>query len=149
MKPSKARKPIKQDSPDARGILDTWVAGYQSRDVAKVMSVFDPTLRYIAPCQPEQTFESLASWFRNDFGRHGPLPTWTFTIESVDLGGDLAVVVSRWMSVTHYEGFSADVYRLRSIDFLRLGAEGWKIFRTINDPECCGPSPKAVKRPRR
>lgn len=147
MKPGKVKR--SQNGPDAKGILDTWVAGYQSRDVAKVMSVFDPTLRYIAPCQPEQTFESLSSWFRNDFGRSGPLPTWSFTIESVDVSGDLAVIVSRWVSVTHYEGFSADVYRLRSIDFLRRGGAGWKIFRTINDPECCGPSPKAVKRPRR
>jgi hypothetical protein len=112
------------------------------------MSIFDPSLRYIAPCQPEQTFESLASWFKNDFGRHGPLPAWSFEIESNEASGDLAVVVSRWSSVTHYEGFSADVTRLRSIDFLRRGAAGWRIYRTINDPECCGPSPKAVKRPK-
>ncbi len=81
MKPGKVRS--NKNGPDAQGILETWAAGYQARDVAKVMSVFDPDLRYIAPCQPEQTFESLASWFRNDFGRHGPLPTWNFAIESV------------------------------------------------------------------
>jgi ketosteroid isomerase-like protein len=147
MKPGKVRS--NKNGPDAKGILDTWVTGYQARDVAKLMSVFDPELRYIAPCQPEQTFESLASWFRNDFGRSGPLPSWNFAIESVDASGDLAVIVSRWASITNYEGFSADVQRLRSVDFLRRGTEGWKIFRTINDPECCGPSPKAVKRPRR
>ena len=149
MNASKSKRSIKQDYPDAKVILATWLEGYRSRDVTQVMSVFDAGLRYIAPCQPEQTFESLASWFKNDFGRHGPLPTWSFEVESVDASGDLAVIVSRWVSVTHYEGFSVDVNRLRSIDFLRKGAAGWKIFRTINDPECCGPPPPALKRPRR
>jgi hypothetical protein len=138
-----------QNGPDANAIFDTWVAGYESRDVGKVMSVFDADLQYIAPCQPVQDFKSLASWFRNDFGRGGPLPTWNYVVESVDSSGDLAVIVSRWASVTEYEGFLADVRRLRSIDFLRQGAEGWKIFRTINDPEPCGPSPKSTSRVRR
>jgi len=149
MKPGKVRRSLRQDGPDARAIFDTWVAGYESRDVGKVMSVFDPGLAYIAHCQPEQDFDSLASWFRNDFGRGGPLPSWSFEIESVDSSGDLAVIVSRWISVTHFEGFSADIRRLRSIDFLRPGSGGWKIFRTINDPQPCGPSLKTVRRPRR
>jgi hypothetical protein len=134
---------------EAREIFDTWVEGYQSRDTVKVMSVFDPALRYIATCQPEQDFKSLASWFRNDFGRTGPLPTWGYAIESIDAGRDLAVVVSRWSSVTNYDGFSADVQRLRSIDVFRRVTGDWKIIRTINDPECCGPAPKAVKRARK
>ena len=108
MKPGKVRKPIKQDGPDARGILDTWVAGYQSRDVAKVMSVFDAALRYIAPCQPEQSFESLSSWFRNDFGRHGPLPTWSFEIESV------APEQVRVTHVADVHGLLAPLFGLRS-----------------------------------
>jgi hypothetical protein len=61
--------------------------------------------------------------------------------ESLEVGGDLAVIVSRWMAVTFLDGFSADVEHLRSIDFLRRGADGWKIFRTINDPECTGEAP--------
>jgi ketosteroid isomerase-like protein len=61
--------------------------------------------------------------------------------ESLEVGGDLAIIVSRWMAVTYLDGFSADVEHLRSIDFLRRGADGWKIFRTINDPECTGEAP--------
>lgn len=133
--------------PDPSTIFDTWIEGYQSRDVAKTMSVFDASLRYLAPCQPEQNYKSLASWFRNDFGRAGPLPSWSYDIESVDAGGDLAVIVSRWSSVTNYEGFSADLQRVRSIDVLRFGADGWKIIRTLNDPEPCGAS--SLKRPRK
>jgi hypothetical protein len=84
------------------------------------MSVFSENLRYIEPCEPEQTFESLANWYKYDFARPDPRPTWTFRTESVDVGGDLAVIVSRWMAVTDYGGFQAEVRRLRSIDFLRL-----------------------------
>jgi hypothetical protein len=111
------------------------------------MSIFDASLRYIAPCQPVQTFDTLAAWYRNDFKRTGPRPTWSFQTESIDVGGDLAVVVSRWTSVIYLDGFSADLQRLRSIDFLRDGANGWKIFRTINDPECCGDAPLSVGKP--
>src|SRR5262245_19279720 len=99
----------KNSVPDPKAVFAIWVEGYRTRDVTKIMSIFDPALRYIAPCQPEQTFESLASWFKNDFGRPGPMPTWSYEIESVDSTDELAVIVSRWVSVTHYEGFSADV----------------------------------------
>jgi ketosteroid isomerase-like protein len=129
-----------QDGPDPKEIFGTWIAGYESGDVDEVMSVFDESLRYIAPCQPVQDFDALASWFRYDFKRTGPRPTWSFETDYVDVGGDLAVIVSRWTATTSYPGFTADVQRLRSIDFLRLGADGWKIFRTINDPESCDTS---------
>jgi hypothetical protein len=136
---------MKNAKPDAHEIFDTWIAGYEARDVQKLMSIFDPEIRYHAPCQPVQNFESLESWFEYDFGRKDGRATWTYRIESVDYSGDLAVIVSEWSGVTNLPGFSANLERLRSIDFLRFGESGWKIFRTINDPECCGPAPKLAK----
>jgi len=125
-------------APDVKQIFDTWVAGYAAGDSKKVMSVFDRDLRYIKPCQPEQTFDSLSAWYEFDFRRQDfPRQSWTFEIESIDYGSDLAVVVSQWTAVTNFGGFSANVQRLRSIDVLRLGAEGWKIIRTINDSLPC------------
>lgn len=148
MKPGKVKRSLRQAGPDAKALFDTWISGYESRDVNKVMSVFDSSIRYSAHCQPEQDFESLSSWFKNDFGRGGLLPSWSYVIESQEPGSDLTVIVSLWTSVTHYEGFSADIRRLRSIDFLRPCSGGWKIVRTINDPQPCGPSLKAVRKSR-
>jgi hypothetical protein len=136
---------MKNAKPDVYAIFDTWIAGYESRDVAKLMSIFDADLQYHAPCQPVQNFESLDSWYKYDFGRKDARPTWTFRIDSIDVSGDLAVIVSRWSAVTNLDGFSANLERLRSIDFLRFGEQGWKIFRTINDPEDCGTPPKLGK----
>jgi ketosteroid isomerase-like protein len=124
-------------TPDVKQIYDTWISGYASGDSKKVMSVFDRGLRYSKPCQPEQTFESLTAWFEFDFRRQDPRPSWTYEIESIDVGGDLAVVVSQWTGATNFGGFSAHVERLRSIDVLRFGTEGWKIIRTINDSLPC------------
>ncbi len=135
-------------APDVKQIFDTWVAGYAAGDTKKVMSVFDRDLRYIKPCQPEQTFESLSAWYEFDFRRQDfPRQSWTYEIESVDSGGDLAVVVSQWTGVTNFGGFSANVQRLRSIDVLKLGSEGWKIVRTLNDPLPCNVPVKTVTVP--
>jgi ketosteroid isomerase-like protein len=132
-------------APDIKQIFDTWVAGYTAGDTKKVMSVFDRDLRYIKPCQPEQTFESLSAWYDFDFRRQDyPRQSWSYEIESVDMGSDLAVVVSQWTAVTNFGGFSANVQRLRSIDVLRLGPEGWKIVRTVNDPLSCNAPVKTL-----
>jgi ketosteroid isomerase-like protein len=136
---------MKNARPDDKTIFGTWIAGYESRDVAKVMSIFDADLQYHAPCQPVQNFEALENWFEYDFSRKDPRPTWSFRTESIDVSGDLAVIVSRWSAVTNLDGFSANLERLRSIDFLRFGEQGWKIFRTINDPEDCGTPPKLAR----
>jgi hypothetical protein len=136
---------MKNSRPDERAIFDTWIAGYETRDIGKVMSVFDASLQYHAPCQPVQDYTALENWFEYDFGRKEPPTTWTYKIESVDWSGDLAVVVSRWSGVTQFDGFSANLERLRSIDFLRCVDGIWKIFRTINEPEACGTAPKPGK----
>jgi hypothetical protein len=133
---------MKTNRPDDRAIFDTWIAGYEARDVGKVMSIFDGDIQYHAPCQPVQDFNSLESWFEYDFGRKDGRPSWTYKIESLDVSGDLAVIVSRWQGVTNYPGFSANIERVRSIDFLRFVDGSWKIFRTINDPEHCGSASK-------
>lgn len=138
-------KPIRQSRPDDKTIFGTWVDGYTTGDVARLMSIFSADLRYIAPCEPEQTFESLTNWYKYDVARKSPRPTWTFRTESVDWSGDLAVIVSNWSAVTDFGGFQAEVHRLRSIDFLRFGEDGWKIFRTLNDPLPCCDSPRVSR----
>lgn len=126
-------------------IFDTWIAGYTAGDSKKVMSVFSPDLRYIRACQPEQTFDSLSAWYEFDFRREGqPRPSWTFDIESIDQGSDLAVVVSQWTGVTNFGGFSANTQRMRVIDVLRLVGDSWKIVRTINDSLPCNAPVKTV-----
>lgn len=136
---------MKNARPDEKTIFDTWIAGYESRDVAKVMSVYDADVEYHAACQPVQDYASLENWFEYDFGRKDPRTKWTYKLESLEHSGDLAVLVSRWYGVTEYVGFAANIERLRSIDFLRFVDGEWKIFRTINDPEPCGPPWKLSK----
>ena len=144
--PAKQAKPIRQSRPDDKAIFGTWIDGYTTGDVGKIMSIFSEDLRYIAPCEPEQTFESLTNWFKYDLARKGPRPTWTFRTESNDWSGNLAVIVSTWSAVTDFGGFQAEVHRLRSIDFLRFTEEaGWKIFRTLNDPLPCCDAPRAAR----
>jgi ketosteroid isomerase-like protein len=139
--------PTKQAGPIDKELFGTWIAGYNAGNVDQVMSIFDRSLRYLAPCQPVQTFDTLAAWYKNDFNRAGPRPSWSYVTESLEVGGDLAIIVSRWVAVTYLDGFSADVERLRSIDFARNGADGWKIFRTINDPEFSSETPLSVSKP--
>lgn len=134
-------------TPDVKQLYDTWIAGYTSGDSKKTMSVFDREIRYSKTCQPEQTFDSLTAWFDCDFRREEPRPSWTYDIESVDAGSDLAIVVSQWTGVTNFGGFTAHVERLRSVDVLRLGAEGWKIVRTINDALPCNAPVKTITVP--
>ena len=72
--PAKQAKPIKQSRPDDKTIFGTWIDGYTTGDVGRIMSIFSEDLRYIAPCEPEQTFESLTNWFKYDVARKGPAP---------------------------------------------------------------------------
>ena len=126
------------NGPNVKEIFETWIAGYAALNVDQVMSVMDRSVRYSEPCIKEQNFDSLTRWYKFDFERSGPRPSWVFQIESVDVGGDLAVVISHWSGFTDFgTRLQAEVRRFRSIDLLRLGADGWKIFRTINNPDPC------------
>lgn len=137
------------DGPNVKEIFDTWISGYAKEDAEQIMSLYEKGCIYSEPCYPHQTYEDLEAWFEFDFSRSGPRPTWKYEIESIDVGGDLAVVVSRWTGFTDYgTKVEAVVRRLRSIDFLRAGANGWTIFRTLNDPEPCNP-PDLKKKKRR
>jgi len=126
------------NGPNVKEIFETWIAGYKALNVDQVMSVMDRSVRYSEPCIKEQNFDSLSRWYKFDFERSGTRPSWQFTIESVDVGGDLAVVISQWSGFTDFgTRLQAEVRRFRSIDLLRNGADGWKIFRTVNNPDPC------------
>lgn len=138
---------VKQDGPDVEAMFDTWKAGYAKLDVDKIMSIYDPGVVYVEPCYPPRDFEQLASWYKFDFSRSGPRPTWKYEIESYEASGTLAVVISRWSGATDAgTRVEAEVRRLRSIDIFKLGANGWKIVRTLNDPEPCESPPRPAKR---
>lgn len=126
-------------------IFETWIKGYAALNVDQVMSVFDRSIRFSESCIKEQTFDSLTRWYKFDFARSGPRPGWTFKIESSNVSGDLAVVISNWNGFTDLgTPQQAEVRRFRSVDLLRLGADGWKIFRTINVTDPCFLAPPPV-----
>ena len=135
------------DGPNIKEIFGTWIAAYDDGDVERVMSLYDKSAVYSAPCYPDQSFDSLAKWFRFDFDRSGARPHWTFTVESMDASGDLAVVVSQWIGYTDFgTRLQAEVHRFRSVDVFRLGANGWKVVRTVNGPDVCCPAPAKAKK---
>src|SRR6478735_3389677 len=74
-KPVMPAKPVKITRPNDRDIFGTWIRGYEAGDVSLLMSIFSENLSYLAPCEPEQTFASLAAWFKYDFARKDPRPT--------------------------------------------------------------------------
>jgi ketosteroid isomerase-like protein len=130
-------------------IFDTWVAAYNAASVERVMSVFSPGVIYSGPCVPDKRFDALAAWFKFDFARSGPRPHWVYEVEQIIPGADLTVVVSRWAGFTDFgkKGLQAKVSEFRSVDVLKLGADGWKVVRTVNGPEtCCPPPGKRRKR---
>ncbi len=133
-------------SPDFSEIFDTWIAGYDKANLDQVMSVFDPSVIYRAPCYPDKDFASLRKWFAYDFERSGARPHWTFQVDFKDTSGDLAVVFSQWVGYTDFDTrLQAEVSRFQSVDVLKLGPNGWKIIRTENGPEICCPAPAKAK----
>lgn len=135
------------DGPDVKGIFSSWISAYDDGDVKQVLSLFDPGIIYSEPCVPDQTYTALAKWYEFDFSRSGPRPHWTFEVESVEVGGDLAVVISHWKGFTDFgTRLQAEVRSFRSVDILRNGTNGWKIIRTLNDPSACCPDPKKTRK---
>lgn len=138
------------DGPDIKEIYSSWVAAYDAEDVAKVMSLFDPSIIYSEPCVADQTYTSLAKWYQFDFSRSGPRPHWTFEVDSLEVGADLAVVISHWKGFTDFgTRLQAEVRSFRSVDILRKSTNGWKIIRTLNDPPPCCPDPKKTTKTRK
>jgi ketosteroid isomerase-like protein len=139
------------NGPDIKAIFGTWIAGYDEENLDQVMSVFDPSVIYSAPCYPDQNYAGLKKWFQFDFDRSGVRPHWSFTIEFMETSGNLAVVISDWVGHTDFgTRLQAKVHHFRSVDVLRLGASGWKIIRTVNQPDDCFPSSaKTGKKPRK
>jgi hypothetical protein len=132
---------------DAKEVFQTWMTAYAKKDVEKIMGLYEKGCVYSEPCYPDKTYEDLEKWFKFDFSRSGPQPTWTYEIEKEYVGADLAVILSRWTGYTDAgKPEQAVVRRLLSIDVLKLGPAGWLIVRTINEPERCPPLPPAPMR---
>lgn len=140
----------KKGGPDIKQIFDTWIAGYAEKSVKQVMSIYEAEATFHEPCYPVQTFTDLSDWFRLDFARSGPRPTWKYSIESLDQCPELAVVVTRWQGfIDAGTDVQGEVRSLRSIDFLRPGPNGWRIFRTLNNPEPCPGAKQPARKKRR
>jgi len=131
---------MQDNGPDVEKLFDTWIAGYDKGNLDQVMSVFDPSVVYSPPCYPAQKFGELRKWFATDFERSGARPHWTYKIEYLAASGDLAVAISQWVGYTDFgnDRLEAEVHRFRSVDVFRLGANGWKIVRTVNGANECG-----------
>ena len=52
---TKPVKPVRITRPADREIFGTWIRGYDTGDVAQLMSIFSDDLRYITPCEPDPT----------------------------------------------------------------------------------------------
>jgi ketosteroid isomerase-like protein len=122
--------------PDVPKIFSTWVAGYEARDIAKLMSVFSKDYRYSFQGEPDQGYDAMAASYADDF-KSQERWRWSQTVESVDVDGKLAVAISRWTAFSKNAGSATEsiALKLRSVDLLRLDQGEWKIFRTVNYPE--------------
>jgi uncharacterized protein (TIGR02246 family) len=120
--------------PDVAKIFSTWIAGYEARDINKLMSVFTKDYRYSFQGEPDQGYEAISSSYADDFKTEERW-RWSQTLESVDVDGKLAVAISRWMAFSKNGSTEAVALKMRSVDLLRLEQGEWKIFRTVNYPE--------------
>ncbi len=116
-------------------VFATWKEGYDTKNVAKVMSIYTPDLKYSYQKQPDIGFDALKSQYVTDFEAAAPNWTWSSFTEEVHSDGKIAVAVSLWTLRTGRGADAKNIMRIRSIDMLRLGDQGWKIFRTVNYPD--------------
>ena len=122
--------------PDIAKIFATWKAGYESRDVAKILSIYTKDLKFSFQGQPDLDLNGLRDSYITDFESRHPKWTWASVTEAVHADSRLAIAISTW---TCYEetllGAPKMTMRIRSIDMLKPTPDGWKIFHTINYPE--------------
>jgi len=144
------RSAAASDGPNIKKIFGTWIEGYDKEDIEQVMSVFDPSVVYSAPCYPDQNYSELKKWFQFDFDRSGPRPHWSFTVEFMETSGNLAVVISDWLGHTDFgTRLEAEVHHFRSVDVLKRVTGGWKIIRTVNQPDGCFMGSEKAKKKRK
>jgi ketosteroid isomerase-like protein len=122
--------------PDISKIFATWNAGYEAKDLNKVLSIYTKDLKYSFQGEPDLDYDGLKASYFTDFQSRHPKWTWTSITESVQVDSKLAVAISRWTCYEETPGGTPKVtVKIRSIDLLRPTPDGWKIFHTINYPE--------------
>jgi ketosteroid isomerase-like protein len=119
---------------DASAVFNQWIAAYQTRNIDKLMSVFDKSLVYSSQGEGDQTFNELKASYLNYFASRSAPTRWKATAKEIHAQSGLAVVVSIWEE--HDRDNPKEILsRLRSIDVFKRTPAGWKIVRTINYTE--------------
>lgn len=119
---------------DATAVFNQWIAAYQTRNVDKIMAVFDKNLVYSSQGEGDQTFNELKASYVSYFASRSSPTRWKATAKEIHAQAGLAVVVSIWEE-TEKANPGEMVSRLRSIDVFKRTPAGWKIVRTINYSE--------------
>ena len=119
---------------DATAVFNQWIAAYQTRNIDKLMAVFDKSLIYSSQGEGDQTFSELKASYLSYFASRSSPTRWKATAKEIHAQAGLAVVVSIWEE-SEKATPSEIVSRLRSIDVFKRTPGGWKIVRTINYSE--------------
>lgn len=119
---------------DASAVFNQWIVAYQTRNIDKLMSVFDKTLVYSSQGEGDQTFNELKASYLSYFASRSAPTRWKATAKEIHAQAGLAVVISIWEE--HDRDNPKEILsRLRSIDVFKRTPAGWKIVRTINYTE--------------
>lgn len=119
---------------DANTAFNQWIAAYQTRNIDKLMAVFDKSLIYSSQGEGDQTFAELKASYLSYFASRSSPTRWKATAKEIHAQAGLAVVVSIWEE-REKDHPDEVVSRLRSIDVFKRTPAGWKIVRTINYSE--------------
>lgn len=126
-----------QKSRSVWAAYDAWLAAYAHGDLEPVMAMFDSACVVSYQGVKDQGFAELRAGYVQDFQTRTPGTTWAASVEEVYAGADLAFVRGVWeLHPATTGGKAVPAIRNRSVDVLRLGADGrWRIFRSLTYPE--------------
>jgi ketosteroid isomerase-like protein len=119
---------------DATAVFNQWIAAYQTRNIDKLMAVFDKSLVYSSQGEGDQTFNELKTSYLSYFASRSAPTRWKATAKEIHAQAGMAVVVSIWEE-RDKDNPKEILSRLRSIDVFKRTPAGWKIVRTINYSE--------------
>ena len=121
---------------DAGAVFNQWIAAYQLRDAAKLMSVYDKSLIYSAEGEADQNYNELKASYLTYFATNTTPTRWKAIPKEIHAQAGLAVVISIWEQREKAAAANSEpIARVRSVDVFKRLPAGWKIVRTITYPE--------------
>ncbi len=117
--------------------FERWLVAYAKGDLATVMAIFDPQVRFTFQGVDDQGLKELQAGYVDDFKGRGTGTVWAPKVEEVYADGNMAIVRATWeQRVTLPDRNVVIRERNRSMDVLRRTSDGkWVIFRSMNYPE--------------